>query len=126
MAARWRASSCSESSAEEVVSGMERWADRSRVPALDPSLLFVLALDDALEARELLALAEIDERDALRRATHLADRLHPRADQHAAGRNQHDFVVRMHQRCGDDGAVARGLLDCNHALRAPAVPRVFD
>ena len=51
-------------------------------------------LDHPLEAGELLAFAEVDERDALRRAAHLADRLHRGADQHAARGDQHDLVVR--------------------------------
>src|SRR5215471_15185298 len=45
-------------------------------------LLVVLffGFDHAFQARELLAFAEVDQRDALGRATHLADRLDSRAD----------------------------------------------
>src|SRR5689334_16238559 len=35
--------------------------------------ILVIAVEDALQARELLALAQVDERHALRGAAHLAD-----------------------------------------------------
>src|SRR6478752_5899296 len=46
--------------------------------------ILVVAVEDALQAGEALALAQVDERDTLRRAAHLADLAHARADQHAA------------------------------------------
>src|SRR5580765_6994745 len=87
--------------------------------------IVVVAVHDALQARELLALGEIDERDTLRRAAHLPDLVHARADQHAAGSDQHDLVVGRGERGRDDLAVSLGGLDRDHALRAAAVARVF-
>ncbi len=49
-----------------------------------------------------------------------------RAHQHAAVGDQHDLVVRPHQRGGDDLAVALALLDRDHSLGAAAVARVLD
>src|SRR5690242_13326758 len=46
--------------------------------------IVVVAVHDALQARELLALGQVDERHALGGAAHLADLLHARADEHAA------------------------------------------
>src|SRR6185312_10150765 len=90
------------------------------------AVVIVLLLGDALEPGELLALAEVDERHALGGATHLADRLDARADQHATGRDQHHLVLGAHQRRGDHLAVARRLLDRDHALGAARMPRVLD
>src|SRR5947207_2185226 len=92
------------------------------VPAL---AVLVVAIHDALQARELLALAQVDERDALRGAPHLADLADSRADQHAARGDQHDLVVGRGQRRGDDLAVALARLDRDHALRAAAVAGVL-
>src|SRR6188472_157185 len=89
-------------------------------------LVVVVTLDDPFEPRQLLALVEIDQRDALRGAAHFADRLHARADQHTRRRDQHDLVVGTHECSADHLAVAARLLDRNHSLRATAVPRVFD
>src|SRR5690606_1487148 len=77
-----------------------------------------LALLDALQARELLAFAERDERDALRRAAHLPDLRHPGEDEHPAGRDEHDFVGFVHQHRAHDAAVALRSLDADHALAA--------
>src|SRR5690242_2285981 len=100
---------------------------RRRPKGATPASLAVLffGLDHALEARQLLALAEVDERHSLSRAPHLPDRPHARADEHAAGRDEHHFVLRADERCGDDLAVAPALLDRDHALGAAAMPRVF-
>ncbi len=62
----------------------------------------------------------------LRRPAHLADRLDLGADQHAAGRDEHHFIVRMHERRRHHLAVALVLLDRDHAFGAAAVSRVFD
>ena len=68
---------------------------------------------------------ERDQRHALGGAAHLADLRHARADQHAAGRDQHDLVVLVDQHRADDLAVALGGLDRDHALAAAAVARVL-
>ena len=49
-----------------------------------------------------------------------------RADQHAAGRDQHHLVVGADEPAPHHRAVARRLLDRDHPLRAAAVPRVLD
>src|SRR5207237_1270363 len=46
--------------------------------------VLVVAVHDALQARELLAFREVDERHALRGAAHLANLVHARADEHAS------------------------------------------
>src|SRR5437870_9490220 len=84
-----------------------------------------VALLDALDAGELLAGVERDQRHALRRAAHLAQLRDAGADQHAAGRDQHHFVVVVDQHGADHGAVALRGLDRDHALAAAAVARVF-
>src|SRR6266852_10001311 len=89
-------------------------------------LTFVLGLDHTLEAGKLFAVVEIDQRDALRRTAHLADRRHLGADEHSAGRDQHHLIARANQRSRDDSAVARRLLDRDHALGAAAVTGVLD
>src|SRR5438067_1456186 len=48
-------------------------------------------LGDALDARELRALVEVDQHHALGRAPHLADLVNAGADEHAAGGDEHDF-----------------------------------
>src|ERR1700680_2548293 len=75
-------------------------------------LAIVLGLDHTLEAGKLFAVIEIDQRDALRRTAHLADRRHLGPDEHTAGRDQHYLIAGTNQRSGDDPAVARRLLDC--------------
>src|SRR3954470_23115020 len=85
-----------------------------------------VVLDDALQARQLGAVVQRDQRDALRGPPELAHLAHPRAHEHALVGDQHDLVVRAHQRGRDDLAVALALLDGDHALGAAAVARVFD
>src|SRR5262249_16944980 len=84
-----------------------------------------VALLDALEAGELLAFAERDQRDALRGAPGLADLRHRGADQHAAGPDHHHPVVLLGQDRADNRAISFRGLDGNHALPAAAVPRVL-
>src|SRR5581483_7580055 len=85
----------------------------------------VLGFGDALEARELLALAERDQRHALRRAALLADLRDLGADQDAAGGDQHHLVVVVHEHRADERAVALGGLDRDQALAAAAMSRVL-
>ena len=85
-----------------------------------------VVLDDALQADQLGAVVERDQRHALRRAAELADLGDAGAHQHAVVGDQHDLVVGPHQRGGDDLAVALALLDRDHALGAAAVARVLD
>ena len=68
---------------------------------------------------ELLAFAEVDQRDALRRASHFADRRDLRTDQHAAGGDQHDFIFIVNQLGTDDDAVAFAVGNGADALRTP-------
>src|SRR3977135_4438547 len=82
-------------------------------------LAIVLGLDHTLEPGKLFAVIEIDQRDALRRTAHLADRRHLGPDKHTAGRDQHYLIAGTNQRSRDDAAVARRLLDRDHA-RGPA------
>src|SRR5687768_6410896 len=72
--------------------------------------IFFVTIEDALEAGELLALVEVDERHALGGAAHLADLGDPRADEHAARRDEHDLVLGGHEGRGHDLAVALGRL----------------
>src|SRR4051812_11389627 len=90
-----------------------------RRSSLRPSSVLV-GFDHLLEARELLALVEIDEGHTLCRAAHLANRLDLRADQDAARRDENDLVIGPHEGGRNDLAVACGLLDRDHALRAAA------
>src|SRR5688572_28987029 len=87
--------------------------------------IFVVAIEDALQARELLALGQVDERDPLRGTAHLADLVHARADEDAAGGDQHDLILGRNERRGDHLAVPLGGLDRDHALRAAPVARVL-
>src|SRR6516225_10622240 len=64
-----------------------------------------VVLDDALQARQLGAVVQRDQRDALRRAPELAHLAHARAHEHALVGDQHDLVVGTHQRGRDDLAV---------------------
>src|SRR6185503_5844252 len=84
-----------------------------------------VALLDALEAGELLALVERDQRHALGGAALLADLRHRGADQHAAGGDQHHFVVVVDQHRSHQHTVALGGLDRDHALAAATVFRVL-
>src|SRR3954468_12975488 len=62
-----------------------RGLGRSRAVSVAVAVLAVLlGVHDALQAAELLAVVEVDERDTLRGAAHLPDLVHARADQHAA------------------------------------------
>src|SRR4029079_9773497 len=85
-----------------------------------------LGFDDSFEAGELFALAQVDQGHTLRRPTHLPDRRYPGPDPNAAGRDRHPLAGGQDQRRGDDLAVARRLLDRDHALGAAAVSRVLD
>src|SRR3954469_9112870 len=96
-----------------------------RAVAVRVFAILVIAVEDALQARELLPLAQVDQGDALRRPAHLADLVHPRADEHAARGDEHDLVLRRHQRRGHHAAIALRRLDRNHALGAAAVARVL-
>src|ERR1700674_4345572 len=87
--------------------------------------IVVVTIHDGLQARELLALSQIDEGHALGGAAHLADLVHARADQHTARCDQHDLVLGRGERGGHDLAVALRGLDRDHALGAAAVARVF-
>src|SRR5690348_10353409 len=87
--------------------------------------VLLVAVHDPLDPGELLALGEVDERDTLRGAAHLADLVHARADEHASRGDEHDLVVRRGEGRGDDLAVPLARLDRDHALRAAAVARVF-
>src|SRR5437763_4489197 len=126
MAARRRVSS-SRSSRFSSFAIMSRRASRARSwpPCASLAVLF-LGLDHALEPGELLAIAQVDERNALRRAPHFTNRFHGGADQYAAGRDQHNFVLRQDERRGDHLPVACALLDRDHALRAAPMARVLD
>ena len=61
----------------------------------------------------------------MRGPAELADFADAGAHQHALVRDQHDFVIDMHQGGGDDLAIAFALLDGDHAFGATAVARVF-
>src|SRR6266567_8493013 len=89
------------------------------------SIFFFFLLGDPLDARELGAFVEVDQAHALRRAPQLADLLHARAYEHAAGGDEHDLVLVADQHRADDLAVALGGLDRDHPLRAAPVARVF-
>src|SRR5260221_12971378 len=84
-----------------------------------------VALLDALEAGELLAGVERNQRHTLRRAPHLAELRHAGTDQHAAGGDQHHLVVVVDQHGADHLAVPLRGLDRDHALAAAAVARIF-
>src|SRR5204863_7280771 len=83
------------------------------------------ALLDALQAGELFAVAQGDQRDALRGTALLADLRHAGADQNPAGRDQHHLVVVVDQHRADHLAIALGSLDGDQALAAAAVARIF-
>src|SRR6185437_1821469 len=83
--------------------------------------VLLVAILDALEAGELLALAQVDERDPLRGAAHLANLVHARADEHSAGGDEHDLVLGRGERSGDHLAVPLARLDRDHALRSAPV-----
>src|SRR4029078_7029178 len=64
--------------------------------------VLVVAVHDRLQPGELLALLEVDGDHALRRAGPLAALVRPRADEHAAGGDEHDLVFGRGERGGDD------------------------
>src|SRR5258708_2968824 len=122
MASRWRASSWFASTCG-CFSGSAMYCTARR------AALFLgvdLGLDDALQAADLFSLPAIDQGPPLWRPALFTDRRHLRANEHAAGRDEHPLVVIVHQRRRDDLAVARGLLDSDHALGAATVARVLD
>ncbi|ABA48200.1 val start codon [Burkholderia pseudomallei 1710b] len=82
-------------------------------------------LGDLLQTRKLGAFIETDECNTLRRPPHLANLRHARADQHARRRDQHDLILGVDERRGNDAAVALGGLDRDHPLRAAPVARVL-
>src|SRR6266850_3675188 len=97
-----------------------------RTPSLLlPVFLFLFLLGHPLHTRELGAFVEVDQAHPLSRSPHLADLLDLRADEHAAGGDQHDLVLVAHQHRADDLAVPLARLDRDHALSAAAVARVF-
>src|SRR5438046_898373 len=65
-----------------------------------------VALLDALQARELLALGERDQGHALSGAAHYADLRHRGADEDTAGGDEHDLVLLLDQHGADDAPVA--------------------
>mmetsp|Transcript_70446 Transcript_70446/g.165983 ORF Transcript_70446/g.165983 Transcript_70446/m.165983 type:complete len:904 (-) Transcript_70446:3267-5978(-) len=85
-----------------------------------------VVFDDALQARQLGAVIQRDQRDALGGATKLTDLGDAGAHQHALVGDQHDLVFRPHQRGCHDAAIALALLDRDHALGTPAVAGVFE
>src|SRR5258708_3488528 len=98
---------------------------KTRVSGLLPIFLFLFLLGDALDARELGALVQVDQPHALGRAPHLADLLYAHAYQHPARGDQHDLVLVAHQHRADHLAVPLARLDRDHPLRAPPVPAGF-
>src|SRR5258706_13882678 len=90
------------------------------------ALALVVTIHDCLHAGKLLAFAEVDERHALRGSAHLADLVHPGADENAAVGDQHDLVVGRDQRGGDHLAVALACLDRDHPLRSAPMAGVVD
>src|SRR5438270_14014014 len=81
------------------------------------------ALLDALQAGELFAVAQGDQRDPLRRTALLADLRHLGADQNTTGRDQHHLVVVADQHRAARFALARGRLDRDRATAAAPVAR---
>src|SRR5712691_5748045 len=84
-----------------------------------------VALLDALDAGELLAGVERNQRHTLRRAPHLPELRDTGTDQHAAGGDQHHLVMLLDEHGADHRAIALGGLDRDHALAAAAVARIF-
>src|SRR5438445_6150864 len=79
---------------------------KTRVSGLLPIFLVLFLLRDALDARELGALVEVDQAHPLRRAPHLADLLYAHAYDHPAGGDAHDLVLVAHQHRADALAAA--------------------
>src|SRR5437016_3484110 len=104
--------------------GRRRWL-RGGFAVAAVAVALEFALLDALQAGELFAVAQGDQRDALRGTALLADLRHAGADQNTAGRDQHHLVVVVDQHRADHLAIALGSLDRDHALAAAAVARIF-
>src|SRR5690606_26862772 len=85
-----------------------------------------VAFNHATHARQGAVLVHVDEGDALGGAAHFADLGDPRANQHARGGDQHDFVGGLDQHRPHHLAVAGGGLNGDHALGASAMAGVFD
>ena len=85
-----------------------------------------VVFDNALQARELAAVVQRDQRHALRRATEFADLRDAGSHQHAAVCDQHDLVGWSHQRRCHHLAIALALHDRDHALAAAQVAGVLD
>src|SRR5712691_7164307 len=98
---------------------------KTRVAGLLPIFLVLFLLRDALDAGELGALVQVDQAHPLSRAPHLADLLHARAYEDAAGGDQHDLVLVAYQHRADELAVSFAHLDRDHPLSPPAVARVI-
>src|SRR5438270_262737 len=83
------------------------------------------ALLDPLQAGELFAVAQRNQRDPLRRTALSADLRHVSADVNTTGRDPNNLVLVVDQHRADHLAVAIGSLDLDHALSATAVARIF-
>src|SRR6185369_11342523 len=79
--------------------------------------------EDALQANEAVAFVEPDQAHTLGIAALDRDFRDRRAHQRAAGADQHDLVVRLHQQRPDHLAVALADLQGDDALPAAAVDR---
>ena len=69
-------------------------------------ILLVFGLDNLLQAGELFTLVKRNQRHALRRTAKLANLAYSGANQHTAGRDQHDLVLILYQTRCDNLAVA--------------------
>src|SRR5262249_30763580 len=79
--------------------------------------------EDALQTDQPIPFVEADQAHALGIATLDRDFADRRAHQRAAGADQHDLVLRVHQQRADHLAVALADLQRDHALAAAAVDR---
>src|SRR4026209_2776353 len=79
--------------------------------------------NDALEADQPIALVQSDQAHALRVATLNGDFADRRAHQRAAGADEHDLVIGLHEQRADHLAVALADLQRDDTLAAPAVNR---
>src|SRR5260221_2041809 len=85
----------------------------------------IFGIDDFLQPGQFFIRPEIDQGNALRGPAHFPDFRDPRANQHAAGVNQHDLVLVLDEGSRNHIAVAGAGLDRDHALGTPAVAGVF-
>src|SRR5258706_13748767 len=85
----------------------------------------IFGIDDFLQPGQLFIRPEIDQGNALRGPAHFPDFRDPRANQHAAGGNQHDLVLVLDEGSRNHIAVAGAGLDRDHALGTPAVAGGF-